>query len=156
MTEAIKCYRLVIPLIIEMYMRVMVFGTFDNLHPGHLNYFKQARQFGEEMIIIVARDKNVLRIKGRLPQENEKIRVRKIKASLRESGDKGRVILGGLTNQWLVLKKYRPAVIALGYDQQVDLKRLKSEIVKFRLFCKIKRLKPYRPEKYKSSYCREK
>jgi FAD synthetase len=134
-------------------MRVMVFGTFDNLHPGHLNYFKQARQFGEEVIIIIARDQNVLRIKGRAPQENERIRLRHVRRVLKESGGRGQAVLGSLTNQWLVLKKYRPEVIALGYDQRVDLPRLKSEIVKFLLFCKIKRLKPYHPEKYKSSYC---
>lgn len=129
----------------------MVFGTFDNLHPGHLDYFKQAWKFGDELIVIVARDKNVLRIKGRLPQEDEKKRVRKIRNFLRESCGQGKIILGGLTNQWLVLKKYRPEVIALGYDQKVDLKRLKSEISKFRLSCRMKRLKPYYPEKYKSS-----
>ncbi|MFA5886265.1 MAG: adenylyltransferase/cytidyltransferase family protein [Patescibacteria group bacterium] len=132
-------------------MRVMVFGTFDNLHLGHLNYFEQAWRFGEELIVIVARDRNVLKVKGHLPQEREKIRVRTIRMVLRKSEEKARVVLGGLTNQWLVLKKYRPEVIALGYDQLVDLDKLKSEIKKFRLFCKIKRLKPYYPEKYKSS-----
>lgn len=135
-------------------MRVMVFGTFDNLHPGHLHYFKQARKFGAELVIVVARDKNVLHIKGRLPQEDEKTRVRKIRIAIRESGEPGRAVLGSLTNQWLVLKKYRPDVIALGYDQKVDNPRLKSEIKKFRLFCKIKRLQAYHPEKYKSSYCK--
>jgi FAD synthetase len=135
-------------------MRVMVFGTFDNLHPGHLSYFKQARKFGAELIVVVARDKNVLRIKGRLPLEDEKTRARKIRTIIRESGEPGQAVLGSLTNQFLVLKKYRPEVIALGYDQKVDQTRLKSEIQKFRLFCKVRRLKPYRPEKYKSSYCR--
>lgn len=134
----------------------MVFGTFDNLHPGHLNYFKQARRFGGELIIIVARDKNVLKIKGRRPQQNEKLRARKIRTACKELGYQGKVVLGSLTNQWAVLEKYQPEVICLGYDQQVDLKKLKSELVKARLFCKIKRLKAYRPEKYKSSYYRDK
>ncbi len=131
--------------------RVMVFGTFDNLHPGHLDYFHQARRFGEELIVVVARDPNVLRIKGRLPQENERQRVRAIRRFLKDNHHVGRAILGGLKNRWLVIKKYRPEVIALGYDQQVNLTQLKSEIVKFRLFCKVVKLKPYHPEKYKSS-----
>jgi len=134
-------------------MRVMVFGTFDNLHPGHLDYFRQARRFGDELVVVVARDRNVLKIKGRLPREHEMVRVRKIRLVLRASKERGRAVLGGLTNQWLVLKKYQPNVICLGYDQLVDLVKLKSEIKKFRLFCKVKRLKPYQPEKYKSSYC---
>lgn len=160
----------------------MVFGTFDNLHPGHLSYFQQARGFGEslakrakvknevELIAVVARDKNVLRIKGRATQENEKTRVKKVRAALKKmavkeegsgrmagSGKKifrVRAVLGAAKNQWAVLKKYRPDAICLGYDQKVDLSKLKGEIAKFRLSCKIKRMMAYHPEKYKSSYCR--
>lgn len=141
----------------------MVFGTFDNLHPGHLSYFSQAQRFGDELIAVVARDKTVLQVKGRLPQEPEKTRLKKVRAALKNLGTikpeakkTGRAVLGSLTNQWLVLKKYRPAIICLGYDQLVDLVRLKREIAQFRLFSKIKRLKAYYPENYKSSYCRAK
>jgi len=137
-------------------MRVMAFGTFDNLHPGHLSYFSQAGKFGDELIVIVARDKNVLAIKKRLPQENEQVRRRKVNQALREIEIEGKAVLGNLKNRWLVLKNYRPEIICLGYDQKVNFPQLKSEIAKFRLFCKIKRLKAYRPEKYKSSYCRGK
>ncbi len=136
-------------------MRVMVFGTFDNFHPGHQSYLSQARIFGDEITAVVARDRNVLAIKGRGPQENEKIRVRKVRAALRTIDGKNRAVLGNLKNRWLVLKKYQPEVICLGYDQKIDLPQLKREIIKFRLFCKIKRLKPYYPEKYKSSHCRK-
>lgn len=135
-------------------MRVMAFGTFDNLHPGHLSYFSQAGKFGDELIVIVGRDKNVLAIKKRLPQETETRRRRKVNQALKELKIEGKAVLGNLKNRWLVLKKYRPDVICLGYDQQANIAQLKSEIAKFRLFCKIKRLKPYHPEKYKSSFCR--
>ncbi len=135
-------------------MRVMTFGTFDNLHPGHLDYFKQARLFGDELIVIIARDKNVLVIKKRAPQDDEKTRQRKVRRALKELGITGRAVLGNLKNRWLILKKYRPEIICLGYDQQVDLPQLKSEIAGFRFSCKIKRLKAHHPEKYKSSFCR--
>ena len=137
-------------------MRVMVFGTFDNLHPGHLDYFRQARFFGEELIVIVARDKNVLKKKGKLAQEDQETRLAKVRATLKTLGYSGRAVLGSATDCWSVLVKYRPEVVALGYDQEVDIVRLKSEIKKSRLFCKIKRLKAYQPDKYKSSYCRPK
>lgn len=133
----------------------MVFGTFDNLHPGHLDYFRQARRFGEELIVIVARDQNVLKYKGRLPQEGEKLRARHVRQALKERGYIGRSVLGSLKDRWLVINRYRPDFICLGYDQQVDLAELKSEIAKFRLFCKIRRMRPYHPEKYKSSYCKK-
>jgi len=130
----------------------MVFGTFDNLHPGHLDYFRQARRFGEELIVVVARDKNVFKIKHHWPREKEAVRARKIKTALKASGWKGKAVLGSLADQWLVLKKYRPDVIALGYDQKVNLKQLKSAIAEFHFFCEVKRLRPFHAEKYKSSY----
>ena len=40
---------------------VICFGTFDHLHPGHLNYFQQAKELGDYLIVIVARDKNTNR-----------------------------------------------------------------------------------------------
>lgn len=140
----------------------MCFGTFDHLHPGHLDYFRQARRFGaldkpgtsEGLIIVVARDKNVFRIKNHQPDETEKIRAKNIRTRLKALGWPAKVVLGSLKNQWLVLKKYRPTIICLGYDQPVDWDKLKSEIAGFRLFCKIKRLRAYQPEKYKSSYFR--
>jgi FAD synthetase len=131
--------------------RVMVFGTFDHFHLGHLDYFRQARRYGEELVIVVARDQNVQRFKGRRPQEDEKTRVKRVRQALREEGYSGRAVLGGMKNIWLVLNKYKPEVIALGYDQEVDLDKLKSEVARFRFFCRIKRLRPYHPEKYKSS-----
>jgi len=137
-------------------MRVMVFGTFDNLHPGHLSYFSQARNFGAELMVIVARDKNVCAQKGYCPEQGEKLRVRRVRAALRRLQYEGRAVLGSLNDRWLVLNKYRPEVICLGYDQKIDLPQLKREIKRFRLFCKIKRLKAYHPEKYKSSYFRKK
>ncbi len=132
----------------------MAFGTFDNLHPGHLDYFKQACVFGDELVVVIARDQNVLAIKKRKPQDSEKIRQRNVRRALKDLDIKGKAILGNLKNRWLVLKKYRPEIICLGYDQNVDLPQLKSEISGFRLFCKVKRLKAYHPEKYKSSFCR--
>ena len=133
----------------------MVFGTFDNLHPGHLSYFSQALNFGEELIIVVARDKNVLKTKGKLPVENEKLRLRAVKADLEPLGASIRVILGSLKNSYTVIAKYRPEVIALGYDQDVNLDKLKREIKRIDLKCQIVRLKSFRPEKYKSSLLRE-
>ena len=54
--------------------KVMCFGTFDKLHPGHLSYLEQAKEYGEYLVVVVARDKRVKKIKGKFPQENEKLR----------------------------------------------------------------------------------
>lgn len=146
-------------------MHVMVFGTFDKLHPGHLNYFKQAWNFAFhqsklliddslEILVIVARDNNVLRTKGRQPQEAERSRLHQVRLALRNLDLPGRAILGNQADRWQMIRKYRPEFIGLGYDQVVDMPALKSLVVTEGFFCKIKRLEPYHPEKYKSSYNR--
>ncbi|HEY4500387.1 MAG TPA: adenylyltransferase/cytidyltransferase family protein, partial [Candidatus Paceibacterota bacterium] len=45
--------------------RVMVFGTFDILHPGHLYFLRAAKKLGDYLIVSLARDVNVRKIKGR-------------------------------------------------------------------------------------------
>ena len=59
-------------------MKVMVFGTFDGLHEGHKNFFKQARKYGDYLLVVVGRDKNVEKMKGHLPQRNENERMKEI------------------------------------------------------------------------------
>lgn len=134
-------------------IRVMVFGTFDNLHPGHLDYFSQAHLLGEELIVIIARDSNVLKLKGRPALENERRRLQKVREALEFLGMGDQVILGDSDDFYAGVRKYQPAVIALGYDQVVNIKELKAEIRRTGFFCRIVRLKSFRPDKYKSSYC---
>ena len=39
--------------------RVLIFGTFDGIHEGHLNLFKQAKKYGDYLIVVVGRDENI-------------------------------------------------------------------------------------------------
>ena len=43
---------------------VMTNGCFDILHPGHIQYLKQASQLGDRLIIAVNSDDSVSRLKG--------------------------------------------------------------------------------------------
>lgn len=121
----------------------MVFGTFDGLHAGHLNFFQQAKTQGDYLIIIVARNSNVKKIKGHLPKLDEKKRLVNVKAA--GIGDK--VILGEIKNPYAVIKKFKPEIICLGYDQNSFCQNLKSSFSKV----KVTRLKSYKPTIYKSS-----
>ncbi|MCX6707322.1 MAG: adenylyltransferase/cytidyltransferase family protein, partial [Candidatus Woesearchaeota archaeon] len=63
---------------------VLVFGTFDILHPGHLNFFDQARKAGGEgskLVVVVARDFNSKKAKGIFPLNNERARLDAVKKS---------------------------------------------------------------------------
>ena len=64
--------------------------------------------------------------------------------------------MGYTGDKYKVLKKYRPNVIALGYDQFVFTQRLEKTLIDLKLDAKIVRLTPYLPQVYKSSLLKEK
>ncbi|QQR83078.1 adenylyltransferase/cytidyltransferase family protein [Candidatus Peregrinibacteria bacterium] len=123
--------------------KVMGFGTFDGLHPGHLEYLKQLRSLGDFVMVVVARDRNVERIKGRLPKYNEKERLSAVEATLLAD----EVMMGNEEDFMQCLRDHKPTVIGLGYDQKADVTRIQAEFPQIH----IHRLKAYAPEKYKSS-----
>jgi cytidyltransferase-like protein len=129
--------------------KIMVFGTFDGLHKGHLNFFKQARNLAKQsfLIVSIARDKNVFKIKGKYTEKKEKTRM----ALVKKSKLVNKVILSGLTNHIPHILKEKPDIIALGYDQKEYIKNLKKDLKARNLSVKIIRLKPYQEKIYKNS-----
>ena len=125
----------------------MAFGTFDLFHAGHENYLKQAKALGAELIVIIARDETVKKIKGHEATQNENERMKNVK----NSGIPDKVVLGYKDDKYKVLKKFRPDVIALGYDQFVFTQRLEKTLIDMKLNASIVRLEPYFAEIYKSS-----
>lgn len=127
----------------------MVFGTFDFLHQGHLNFFRQARRLAKNpfLIVSVARDLNVEKIKGAKPFFTEKQRLLDVqKCRLAD-----RAILGAKANYIGHILKQKPSVIALGYDQSAYTKNLNKKLRLFGLNIKIVRLKAFRRIFYRSS-----
>lgn len=128
--------------------KVMIFGTFDIFHPGHINFIKQSKQYGNYLIVVVARDETVKLVKGSFPQNRENHRA----SVIEESGLANEVILGDLVDKYALIKKKNPAVICLGYDQQFFIDKLRWILDSFGLKkTKIIRLRSYYPNKYKSS-----
>lgn len=127
----------------------MVFGVFDRLHPGHRSFLRQARHHGDELIAVVARDSVVRRLKNRKPAQNEIVRLRNV----RRVSDASRAVLGDCKEgEYLVIKKYQPEIICLGYDQKwlkndLHLRMRQKKIPRIRLI----RLHPFNPQKYHSS-----
>ena len=130
---------------------VMAFGTFDYFHAGHENYLRQARSLGDELIVVVARDETVKRVKQRLPQNNEKQRLKEVGSSMYVD----KAVLGNEADKYKVIRKHAPDIIALGYDQFVFTYGLKKLIIKERLKTKIVRMRPFKPSTFKSSILRQ-
>lgn len=126
---------------------VLVTGTFDGLHPGHLNFFEQAKELGKYLMVIVARDETVKRIKSKLPQNNEQLRLKRVQAL--DIVDQA--ILGSLDDPYQAVTDLKPDIVALGYDQHTFTEKLNQELEERGCQARIVRLKPYYPEKYKSS-----
>jgi len=126
---------------------LMVFGTFDIFHPGHRSFLRQAKKHGDFLIVVVARDKTVTNVKKQKPVNNEQQRLENIKKS--KLADE--VILGNVGNKYTVIKKYKPNIICLGYDQKFFVRGLKQKIRDFGLKTKTIKLKPHKTEIYKSS-----
>ncbi|MFH1790247.1 MAG: adenylyltransferase/cytidyltransferase family protein [bacterium] len=124
--------------------KVMVFGTFDILHPGHINFFKQAKKFGDFLIVVIARDSTIAKVKKEKPINSQYKRMSLVK----DSGLAEKVVLGGVVDKYAIIAKEKPDVIALGYDQSSFTKNLKK-LINYKT--NIVRLDSYKPEKFKSS-----
>ena len=126
----------------------MVFGAFDGLHPGHLDFFKQAKKFGDFLIVSVGRDKNVEKIKGRKPLFGEEERLDLI-SSLKIVDQS---VLGAIDDYFVQVKQHKPDVICLGYDQWASEKYVIKNLKKTGLLdCEVVRLKPYKTDRSKST-----
>jgi len=127
--------------------KVMLFGTFDIVHMGHIHMFKEARGYGDYLITVVGRDKNVEKIKGEAPLHTDKERAEFLKhIKLIDQ-----VMLGDSDDPYKPIKDMKPDVIALGYDQRVYVDKLEDAITQCGLSSHIVRLRPYEENRFKSS-----
>ncbi len=129
---------------------VMVFGTFDVFHAGHEDFLKQAKQLGDYLIAVIARDATVKNVKGEYPEQHEKKRLKIIK----ETGIADKVVHGYNDDKYRVIKKYKPNLIALGYDQFVFTYQLRKILIDEQMDTEIVRLNAYQPDIYKSTLIR--
>lgn len=129
----------------------MVFGAFDILHPGHIWFLRNAKKNGKSLIVVIGRDTTLMHLKKKPPLNDENKR----KRAVQSTAIADRVILGDKEDPYRLIIKEKPDIICLGYDQHffVDgLKKLREE--QFHGL-QIKRLPPFKADRYKSSKIRE-
>jgi FAD synthetase len=107
--------------------RVLVAGTFDILHPGHIELLKFAASHGR-VYVIVSRDRNARKSKKRPLVLNENVRV-KLVSSIRYVYE---ARLGHEEDYIKPLEDIRPDIIVLGPDQPFDEEEL-ADIVEKRI-----------------------
>jgi len=131
---------------------VLVFGNFDLLHPGHKWFLRQAKKYGNKLIVVVTRDSVAKKIRGHKLAQNEKTRLRAIVAlpyvHLALLGNKI------VNHNFCLVKKIKPDVLILGHDQHWKIPQIKKKLAVAHIFPKIIRLKPYKRNLYRSSIYR--
>lgn len=126
----------------------MVFGVFDGIHGGHLEMLKEAKGYGDYLIVVVAQDHIVKHLKGEYPRVNLLERFKHL--SNVDGVDK--VVVGDAhLSSWQVVKRYEPNVIAVGYDQDALKADLEKNLSQLKQKPEIVVLSSFEPETHKSS-----
>ena len=120
--------------------KIVIAGTFDILHPGHIFLINEAAKLGD-VHVIVATDKNRERFTGEPPIVPERQRLEVIR-SVKNVKD---ARLGRKEdNILLTILDIKPDVILLGPNQEFHKKNLKKALKKFGLDnIEVKRLDSY-------------
>ena len=96
-------------------MKVVATGVFDIIHAGHAHFLNAAKEHGDELVVIVANDDTVRKMKGE-PILSAEMRAEVV--SHIKPVDKTVI---GRTGDMLdiIVEELKPDVIALGYDQRL-------------------------------------
>jgi len=110
---------------------ILTGGKFNKIHPGHVWLLCRAKKLGY-LVVVLANDKH-----NKKPYT---VKSGKRKATLEKLGIADKIVIGSPKSFVLVLKKYKPNVIVLGYDQKLPegtedyVKEHKIKIIKFKKY----------------------
>jgi len=109
--------------------KIFCVGTFDILHKGHIEFFKDTKKQGDYLIVVVISDKSVYENKRRWPINNQEKRVRAVE-KLRVAKEVI-AVSDDLDKNIELLLKIKPDIFVIGYDQETGvidkLKKVLSE-----------------------------
>lgn len=127
----------------------MCFGAFDGLHAGHEDYFRQAKERGDELFVVVARNSTIVELTGELPERSEDDRLKRVVEH--PLVDDAR--LGYEDDKYRIIEELRPDIVCLGHDQDAFTENLDTELYRRGVSCVIQRCDPYEPAPaFKSPY----
>jgi FAD synthetase len=116
--------------------QVLIAGTFDILHPGHVFLISEAAKLGE-VTVVIARDENVLREKSRpviIPEKQRLFMVQALKGV-------SKAILGNSGPDFLsIVEEINPDILLLGPNQQMTLEEVQDHLTQRGLKIKVIRL----------------
>jgi len=132
-------------------MIVLASGVFDLIHYGHIRFLEEAKKLGgqgSKLVVIIATDETVRKLKGKkpiIPEDQRRAVVEALKVV-------DEALLGYEDADFgAVIEKVKPDVIALGYDQDDVEKQIYEAIGKKGLKLKVVKLGRFGREDLNSS-----
>ena len=121
---------------------VMTGGSFDIIHPGHVETLEKAKSLGDVLVVSVARNSTFIKNKKRNPLHDERLR-KKLVSSLRSVDV---AVLGSEVDIFETAILLKPDIVALGYDQSHNEAGIQEELKKRGLQTQVVRLDSSVPE----------
>jgi len=122
---------------------VLASGVFDLLHYGHVLSLEEAKRIGgkdSRLVVVVARDSTVKRLKGKkpiIPEDQRRALVEALKPV-------DEAVLGYEDlNIEEVLKKIKPDIVTVGYDQDYVEKAVRKAVFNSGLNIKIIKIQEF-------------
>lgn len=127
---------------------VLVFGTFDVIHPGHRYFLEQAASKGDRLIAVIARDDFVYKTKKRKPVHSEKERINHIiDAGLVDEAH----LSDEVTGSFAIVSKIGPQIVCFGHDQNRLAESFKKWLAEQNRTIDIISIDPYKRDQYSST-----
>ncbi|MEK7612311.1 MAG: adenylyltransferase/cytidyltransferase family protein [Patescibacteria group bacterium] len=105
--------------------RVLLFGIFDGEHEEHKALITEAREHGDELIVVVAQDHVVEHLLGRLPHANLALRFEELK----KNDGVVKVVIGNVDMPPIqLIKQYKPDVITCAANQSILEQEIRDAI----------------------------
>lgn len=104
---------------------VVATGVFDIIHPGHVTYLSEAKNLGDRLVVVVARD-DTAEARKRKPFLPEQQRLEVVSALKPVDA----AVLGDSKDFLKPIREIAPNIIALGPDQEVDEIQLQEKLLK--------------------------
>jgi FAD synthetase len=103
-------------------MRVLVGGCFNLIHPGHIYFLNRAKKLGTHLTVVLAHKNNN---KKRIVKTYSERRQQILKLKIVDN-----IIKGHPIDFNKVLKKVKPDIIVLGYDQELPPRVTFSKVIR--------------------------
>ena len=121
---------------------VLAGGVFDIIHPGHIHTLNEAKKLGDFLVIVIATDKTVMKMKKREPLHDAQAR-QELVSSLSMVD---LCIIGNEEDIFKTVDLIKPQIIALGYDQIHQEKFITEGCKKINLDVTVARLQSPVPD----------